>query len=378
MTTTTPTRATRSDSTHHAPIDLALHPQVEALLVRQGWGPFVPELLTSPPGRNATWTGLTASGAALFVKLLLGVAEDIPLRMARVLSFQRFADAAFPRGGQPGPRLVAHDLEAGVVVFELVPDARGGAELMVDEAFTESAAHLVGRRLAAVHGAPVAADAGIDTLPIFFPTSTVLRAVPSRMFETLSFGEIQAWSLLQRDPALIEAVERLEAAERDAPAVPTHCDLRMDQLLFADDTVLVTDWEEFRLSDAARDVGAFAGEWLYRSILDIVTTRGGQVPVVSELSHEEVLRRGVANLERLTPCVRSFWRGYREVRPELDPTFVDRATAFAGWHTIDRLLAGGTRRSRLSGIERAAAGIGRSALVSPSRFSSVIGLGEPA
>jgi hypothetical protein len=45
---------------------------------------------------------------------------------------------------------------------------------------------------------------------------------------------------------------------------------------------------------------------------------------------------------------------------------------------LDRLMAGASRTSRLSGIERAAAGIGRAALIDPDRFVTTLGFADLA
>jgi aminoglycoside phosphotransferase (APT) family kinase protein len=355
------------------PMDLDRSPEVEDFLRSIGAGTFLREGLTSPAGRNEAWIGATTTGSKVFVKRVTGF--DAAPRMERIVSFQRFAEA-LGESAVPAPRLLGHDTERRIVAFEAVEDNRNGAELMVDEEFTEDVAARIGAALATVHAAPPPGTAEIQSTPPPLPAPHLFEALPEPMFELLSFAETEAWNLLQADPELARAVTRLREREAAAPQTPIHGDLRMDQVLVAGGEVLLIDWEEFRLGDAARDVGAFAGEWLYRSILDIVTDRGGQPPIVDDLGHEDILRRGVANLERQIPLVRAFWKAYREVRPDLDEGFVTRATAFAGWHTIDRLLAGSGRRSTVTGIERAAAGVGRSALVDPDRFGAVIGLEE--
>jgi hypothetical protein len=95
-----------------------------------------------------------------------------------------------------------------------------------------------------------------------------------------------------------------------------------------------------------------------------------------ELTHEQVLQRGAAKMERLLPRFHAFFRGYRAVREGLDRDFAQRVTAFAGWHLLDRLIAGARRSNRLSGIERAAAGVGRRAVLTPEKFVSVLGMEE--
>ncbi|HEX5540800.1 MAG TPA: class V lanthionine synthetase subunit LxmK [Micromonospora sp.] len=372
-------RSTGSDERmNFKPVDLDRYPDVEDLLARLNLGRFVRDTLTAPVGRNDVWAGLTTSGRRVFVKRLVGtIPAEMSDRMRRILSYQHFA-VTLPSAALRGPEFLGHDEPAGLLAFAFLEDARNGAELVVDETFDNELAEQVGQAVGLLHGAVPADGADFDRSLPSQPPLAALSGIPLSMFETLSFAEIEGWHLLQSDIQLRTALDRLREWEQVAPKVPAHCDLRVDQLLVVGDEVMLTDWEEFRLADPARDVGSFAGEWLYRSVLDIVTTRGDTVFMDLELTHEMVLQRGVEKMERLLPRVRSFWRGYRRTRPDFDSELPIRATAFAGWHLLDRLMAGATRTSRLSGIERAAAGIGRAALLNPGKFVETIGLGAQA
>ncbi|GAB7182131.1 hypothetical protein ATKI12_1962 [Kitasatospora sp. Ki12] len=353
------------------PADLDAFPEVDALLEKLGVGAFVRDSVTAPVGRNHAWSGDTASGRRVFVKRLVGGEADVRERMARIQSFEDFVEAVDELAAHV-PVLLGSDRAAGLVVFEHV-EARTGAELMVDEDFDGELAFVVGQKIGVLHSAVPVGD--VDTTEPVMPEPALLRGLPLAMFNELSFAELEAWRLMQRDEALRSALENLRRWEKDAPRVPSHTDFRVDQLLIKDgDVPVIADWEEFRLADPARDVGAFAGEWLYRSVLDIVTNRGdGDVPFPdTELTHEQILARGAEKMERLLPLVHHFWRGYR-TRTEPDPGFAVRATAFAGWHLLDRLIAGAAQSQRLSGIERAAAGVGRGALITPHRFAALLG-----
>lgn len=245
---------------------------------------------------------------------------------------------------------------------------------MVDETFDDDLARTAGEMLGHLHDHDLDDPGTGGPPPPSMPSPGLLVGIPHHHFDQLSFGEIQAWRLLQRDDELVRAVTGLAASETAQPRVPAHCDLRVDQFLVSGGRLYLSDWEEFRLADAARDVGGFAGEWLYRAVLDIVTTRGGAPVIDAQLTHDDVLARGAANLQRLSGKVRSFWSGYRAVRT-VGPALAERATAFAGLHLLDRLIVGASRSARLSGIERAAAGIGRAALLDPARHGDAIGLG---
>ncbi len=358
------------------PRDLDEVPSVDALLVELGTGPFVRDSLTAPVGRNDSWVGATTSGRKVFVKHLLGPEADVRARMRRLLSFERFAEG-LPTAVLRGPTFLGADEAEALVAYDCVEGARSGAELMIDETFPADLAENIGQAIGLLHEAPVAEFEEFDQSWPTHPPLGFLQGLPLPVFESLSFAELQGWRLMQTDEALVGAVGELREREKEAPRVPSHCDLRVDQFLVTGDDFLVTDWEEFRLADPARDVGAFAGEWLHRSILDIVTTRGDSVFQDIELTHEAVLSRGVQKMQRLLPLVRAFWHGYRQVRPGMDAALATRATAYAGWHLLDRLMAGASRTSRLSGIERAAAGIGRAALITPEKFAPTLGFEEP-
>ncbi|MFJ5806798.1 class V lanthionine synthetase subunit LxmK [Streptomyces sp. NPDC093093] len=346
---------------------------MDALLIQLGLGALVRDSVSAPVGRNHAWAGNTTSGRRVFVKRLVGPEADVRARMKRLLSFEEFVGDVDGLAGCV-PSLLGFDEAARLVVFAHI-EAKSGAELMIDQAFGGDLAFAVGRAIGALHTA--VPDGELDqTLPSF-PDAGLLRGMSLAMYNELSFAELEAWRLMQQDAALIKALDDLQEWESRAPRVPSHCDFRVDQLLVADDGMpILTDWEEFRLSDPARDVGSFAGEWLYRSVLDIVTNRGDAGSSAFddlELTHDQVLARGAEKLERLLPLVHRFWSGYRKVCNHLDPEFTARATAFAGWHLLDRLIAGAAQSQRLSGIERAAAGIGRGALLAPHKFAPLLG-----
>ncbi|MEV0535523.1 class V lanthionine synthetase subunit LxmK [Kitasatospora sp. NPDC050463] len=380
----------RPQPARFATVDLDRVPQVQHLLDRLGLGRYDRSTVVTLPGRNDTWAGPTTTGAAVFVKRLTGPKEDVRQRLDRALTFERFSDHA-PAGHLRGPRLLGHDADAGLMAFEYLADARGGDILTGTGPEAADTAWKTGGALARLHGtAAPSGGAGLEHRPPALPSDFLLRGLPLPMYERASGAELQAWHLLQNDPAVLDAIDSLLDAERTAPRGPAHCDLRLDQLLITPGSptgALAADWEEFRLADPARDVGSLAGEFLYRSVMDIVSPGAPDLPSNGSdgtdreqfpdttLTRGDVLRRGAGALARLRPVVRAFWSGYRAERPDADPRLAERATAFAGWHTIDRLLAAAARRNRLLGIERAAAGIGRTALLEPARFAPVIGLG---
>ncbi|MBE3008549.1 class IV lanthionine synthetase subunit LxmK [Microbispora sp. NEAU-D428] len=357
------------------PIDLDQVPEVENFLRGLGVGDFQRDSVTAPIGRNDTWAGLTESGRKVFVKRLEGPQDDVAGRMRRMLSFEKFI-GLLKGDALRSPAFLGIDFDARLVAFEFIESGVSGAKLMVDETFHDTLARAAGEAIAALHEGVPAEGERLDASTPALPSLLLRQGVLLEAFTNFSFAEIEVWRLLQNDAMLTDAIAELCRKESEAPKVPAHCDLRVDQFIIARDLVYITDWEEFRLADGARDVGGFAGEWLYRSVLDIVTSRGDSAFVDLELDHEAVLRRGAEKIARLRPKVQQFWRAYLGGREKVDAEFAERATAFAGWHMLDRMIAASPRQNRISGIEKAAAGIGRKILLEPAKFAATIGLGE--
>lgn len=369
-------------------VDSPVSASVEQLLSQLGLGSLSASEVYSYPGRNENWSGITDTGNSVFVKQLRGSPGESLKRYQRVLAFERLV-----KGGVqavPRPEFLGGDEEQRLLVFRMLDDIRSGSELAADEEFTESMSAEAGRALAALHRLPFRAEDFPGPDPHPFPPVEDLRSLPLEIYVNATGAFVQAWALLQRDGALLEALERLRAAEAGVARVPVHGDLRLDQFLvsgtaftgtaltdraFTDTPFYVNDWEEFRLGDPARDVGAYVGEWLHRAVLRIPgqETDDAFSPV---LTHEDVVARGSEELARVLPLISGFHRGYREGGGPDDDGLVVRATSYAGWHLIDRLIASTRESGRLSAIVRAAAGIGRTALLDPRSFVSTVGLGE--
>ncbi|MFD5516213.1 class V lanthionine synthetase subunit LxmK [Streptomyces sp. NPDC127066] len=371
----------RAGRSTFAPVDLEAAPEVNSVLDSLGVGRLSTGDVESLFGRNENWVGTTSAGVGVFVKRvsLDGGAEDAARRIARSRTF-----AAIVAGsGSPDlatPELIGFDPSTRVLVYRLLDDARTFAEVASDGELDSALAHRAGRATGALHGLDALdAEPPLDRAPFPFPSLGLMRALPMRGFIGLTFAEVTLWQILHGDPVLAEAVTRLRRTEGEAPVVPAHCDLRFDQFLLSDGELHLTDGEEFRWADAARDVGAIAGEWLYRAVTGLTgrATDGDETGLSrSEPTHEEIVARGVREMDRVRPLIGAFWSGYRSARGAADPDLAVRATAFAGWHMIDRAMATAVRGSRLPAVSRAAMGIGRNALLAPERFVSALGLEE--
>ncbi|MFJ4842525.1 class V lanthionine synthetase subunit LxmK [Streptomyces sp. NPDC088746] len=355
------------------PVDLQAVPHVDALLSRLELGAFDPHTVTSPRGRNNNWAGTTASGAQVFVKQF-GTAADAN-RSARMRRTQLVWEAG--RGSLATPEVLGSDMDNGLIAFAYLEDADNGAELVASEEFDEDLAAQAGTLVARLHGLDAA---GFDTTEHPLPPLGLLSALPLRRYADASFAELEMWRLLHADTPLIEALHALRAADRegtDAARCPVHGDLRTDQFLRSGSRLFLTDFEETRLGDPARDLGAFAGEWLYQAANRIPGSLAEASPVGHTVTHEEIVATGAVEVERCAPLVRAFYRSYTAAAPEhvrADEGLASRAAAYAGWHMLDRMLAAAESSARLSPINKAAAGIGRTVLLSPGEFTTSLGL----
>lgn len=170
------------------------------------------------------------------------------------------------------------------------------------------------------------------------------------------------WAELQNDHELVAAAGRLRASERKHQERPIHGDLRLDHFHLHNGKLCVLDWEEFGLGDPARDLGMLAGEWIYRAVLDTVTTRGGASAPPARFDDDSASARIAERMAAIVPSIRRMWTSYADHANYHDPDLPVRATAHLGWHLVDRTITMAPMVSRLPGIERAAAGVGREAL----------------
>ncbi|MDN0194000.1 class V lanthionine synthetase subunit LxmK [Streptomyces sp. S.PNR 29] len=346
---------------------------VDDLLIHTGLGSLAGQTdVRKLPGRNQNWIGTTDTGKRVFVKKLEGHPQASAARVRQCLAFDRILRKDTSTALR-SPQLLAADPEKGVLVFARVDDARTAAELIREEQLTSELAYSLGRTVGLLHDLPVAELPHDEEISPLLPTEELLEAIPAALFEASSAAELQAWSLMQNDAELGDALRRLLSHERLADRVAAHCDLRLDQFLISDGTVHLTDFEEFRAGDPARDLGGVVGDLLHRALLDAAAgDRQGEEPP----SRDRMLARLTEGIRKVRPQIMAFWNGYRDTRDSGDDQLAERVTAFVGWHLLDRLLAGARTAPRLAALPRAMAGIGRKALLTPAAFQSTLGLTE--
>lgn len=352
----------------YRPTDLDDVPAVDRLLVQLGVGTLLRESVTSVQGRNSNWCGTTERNEQVFVKQIGPLDRELALRRTEQL-------ARAGAGKVSMPVLLGVDAEEGLVVSRLIERAVNGLQLANDGEFDVDRSHAAGESIAKLHNLD---PDGFDTTAHPLPPMRAFDGLRLAHYIEASSAELQMWGMLHNDRELIDAIRRLRACDDrdDIPRVPIHGDLRLDQFLVADDTLYLSDFEECRLGDAARDVGAFAGEWLYLALSLLPQSLAGSLAVGQVATHQQIVATGLAEIERRAPFVRAFHTAYAAHRPTTaaDEDFVARCASYAGWHMLDRMLASAGHTSRLSPINKAAAGVGRMLLLAPADFASTIGL----
>lgn len=336
-----------------------------------GLGALDIESLSALTGRNQNWLGHTANGTEVFVKVLTGAPEETLRRFRSSTLFEEIIAAADIDLWR-SPDLLAADEGFRLLVYQAVPDVISAASLAQEDLFHTTLAERFGHCLAELHNvsSPRLGAGTVSTQA----AGNKLVALRLREYTESSGGELDAWALMQHDKHLRQALKSLTGMSARARHVPSHGDLRLDQFLVAGDDIYIIDWEEFRELDAAFDLGSFIGEWLNRAAMLMFSNLDSGPDLTPAEVHALLVSRGERELDLVRPFITSFWAGYRERCKESDPELPVRATAYAGWHLFDRMLAGAMVKAYLSNSERAVAGIGRNALVEPAEYVTSLGL----
>jgi aminoglycoside phosphotransferase (APT) family kinase protein len=352
----------------YRPADIAEVPAIDELLTELGVGTLRRDTIKSVMGRNNNWIGTTETDCDVFIKQLNG--PDCGARLDRSAHIAGVGEQTMHM-----PRLLGVDIDEALIALEFLPDAQTAAELARTSELSEEVCAEAGRQIAHLHRLP---PEGFDVSEHPLPPVEALDGLFMSYYVRASAAELDMWRLLQHDVELTVALREMRRADVASPEIrtPIHGDLRLDQFLVSGERLYLSDFEEARLGDPARDIGAFAGEWLFLAAAALPSSLAESLPVGKSASHAQIVATGVSEIERRNPLVRAFLRSYLDARPEArdDLTLIRRATSYAGWHMLDRMLAGAGNSNRLSAVSKAAAGIGRTLLLTPEEFTSTLGL----
>ncbi|WP_226351935.1 class V lanthionine synthetase subunit LxmK [Pseudonocardia sp. ICBG601] len=354
------------------PASLGENPAVNRVLTRLGLGELTSEAVTTFGGRNENWAGKTTTGVRVFVKAMSPQVGENAAAMDRSVKFERAARSN-RTSALSVPEILGYDREAGMLVFRLLDEPQSGVELALENRFGSDLCRRAGESLSVVHELSVA---GLDNSAFWLPPMDWLEGMRWPAVQQQSAAQLAAWRLLQDDGEVVDALRALRAAEHSIQSTPVHGDVRIDQFVVSRGRLYLCDWENFRLGDPARDIGAFLGECLYYSTYSLFTPlekRTGTKLAEMNIAHDDIIDRGRESLHRTIPKIVSFWEGYvKASKPDSD--FVPRALSFAGWHLFDRLIASAEAHIQLSPVAKAAAGLGRTVLLDPVGAARLMGL----
>jgi aminoglycoside phosphotransferase (APT) family kinase protein len=340
-----------------------LHPghPVQLALVDLGLGGLTDDGLESRHGRNANWLGSTPAGRRLFVKRLSGPGG--PERLRRESAFAALLDRVGPVG-LPVPDLVGVDTERLVTVSVAAEDTHTVAHDLAAWQVEPALFSRLGRILATLHALPVdeAEAAGLRPEPVIEPDVRHFGAIPFDLAAGMSAGMLDFYRLLQHDAEIVAPFTRLHEVGPYGPAV-VHADMRVDQVLIGPDGGLtVVDWEECRIGDPARDLGALVGDVLYATM---VSLRRDDEATGTDL--EQVTAQAARRLrDDGLPLVHALHEGYLDAGGRRGPEFAAQTMRAAGWQLFDRALARAQSHIAFATRDRAAAGIGRRMLLDPA------------
>ncbi|MGW2448721.1 class V lanthionine synthetase subunit LxmK [Streptomyces sp. NPDC001675] len=342
-----------------------------------GLGTFEPVDAGPHSGRNDNITGTTSRGLHVFVKKLTG--EDAALRMKRLVAFEETYRPLLAPSLRT-PSCLGWDTDRNTIVFDWLRNAESGHTLVDRKAFNDVLAWRCGQAVGLLHGSTLGTALPVSNGPVTSRAPDLFSALPLSHYEQASGAQLDVWRILHRDGTVAASLRALRKASRPAPAVPIHGDLRLDQFLVDIDGPVLCDWEEFRAGDAACDIGAFIGEWLFRSLLTIPRTESDDLSEDAPPgdphadAHRRIMERGLAAVAATQEKVLAFREGYAQSAGRIGGELAVRATAYAGWHLIERILAASESRAILGTLDRMLIGIGGTALRTPQKFAQTLGL----
>ncbi|CAD5990923.1 phosphotransferase [Agreia sp. COWG] len=321
-------------------------------------------------GRNVSGIYTFDDGLEIFVKRITGLGAEG--RHFRSVSFENAVSRSDDSTGMRAPKLIASMPTHNLLAYSYVSNGAGFGKSIRDDEATDGEFARVGRGLAALHRLAVTAPELTDATAPFLPPSGP-NALSVNMYFGQTMGQLEMWRYIQRDDVLRKALDVLVEPGEPASRVPVHGDLRGDQILLTSNECWIIDWEEFRLGDAARDIGAMLGEIFYHRMRSSITS----LAVASDsVTDRDVIEHGSRAIDEVVPKTRLLWESYLHAADAGSATddFVERCIGFFGWQLFDRALASGTFFGRISALDRALAGIGREAIVGGAAYGTTLGL----
>lgn len=330
-------------------------------------------------GRNTSHIAAGTEGLVV-VKQFDGDPQDAFRRYQTSLAWDAVQT---DQGLRVGPPVVEHDDEAQTMSVAFVEgptlqtllDERAGWEECLDPL------RRCGEVLGIVHtvdldrarqvldhepGRATRTDDGTDPLTMF-------EALTPHQYAEASGGELECWAMFHHDPELLDALRSWATAHREpAELVSVHGDVRPDQFILGHTGAHLIDWEEWSIGSPTRDLAGVIGSLLVDALLATFGHGGAPAAALPMEVHLAYVDRGVDQVAAMAPAAKAFLDGYRAVATAAIDA--DLLGADIGWVLLERVLARATLSHRLTGADRAVAGVARQALLHPSTVLAALGL----
>lgn len=260
--------------------------------------------------RNRNFRVMRSTGPCLFVKQVPVFAPETRLSFLREAACSQLAieSGAVPALTAIMPRLVRYDPHHQVLAYEIIPDARSVAELLlVPEGIALDLLAAIGGTLARVH-VETARPGALAAI------SSPLTGEPPWVFEVAQRAEMMMPGMggacreivgrIRSTPELLDGLSAMAAAW--APACLMHGDFKWDNILVAGHApgpreVRIVDWELANIGDPAWDVAGILGGLLQIWLL-------GKPVGGTSLPNPPVT--GAVPIETIRHAARHFWRFY--------------------------------------------------------------------
>lgn len=273
------------------------------------------------------------------------------------------------------PRVHEYDVDAGVLVLELVLEATDLRQYHSNTGrFSLTLAKLLGAAIGHLHadGERLANGDCAGRFKTDLPWVLSSQKVTADDLVTSSPASLQVSKLVQSAPRLGFHLQRLKAGW--AAETLIHHDLKWDNCLAScqpgsrrHDRLAIIDWEAAGVGDSCWDVGSVFNDYLAFWVLSM--------PLTAEASLSQLPQMARYPLHVMHPALRSFWNAYisaRDITPQEAPDVLVGSVEYAAARLVQTGFEQMQMRSELTGNVVAIAQLAENILERPREAATVL------
>ena len=319
-------------------------------------------------GRNEN-SKFFINGSPYFKKILRGDSTDIKRRQENLKNWQTDMPVDFPT-----PQLKQENTDLAEYYYDWIEDSNTLQELLQESLTDSFNTDLYGyftdiaSILTRIHQLSTRYSGQVNDIRLFVRP---LIALSSREYESASGGQLECFALLQQDVDLIAVLTNYKA---DATYYcPIHGDIRLDQFLIDKrNKVWMIDFEEYSFGNRLKDIGNVIGSVLFSTYFEIFCHAWDyNKSYEDDVSINHQLREKEAQVFKLiSPLIDHFINQYQQIATiELD---IKHISVDVGVFLIERVISRARQTFRLSPIDKALLGIGRSFILSEDKLQTIL------